>query len=153
MVGKELHVAFIECEPSKKVLTLSEKVASSYKVLRELRPGSLVLGTVKKVGPHMAHIRLDGVRSSLLARLHVSKFSCAYTRSLEVRRRWHANAACAWMRTGDGQWLVGRLLYHDVHAGRACGASCSRQRAWTHAPAAAKPASGSAPAPRAACLA
>jgi hypothetical protein len=43
-----------------------------------------VLGTVKKVGQSMAHVRLDGVPAGFLAHMHVSKFSCSYTRKLDV---------------------------------------------------------------------
>lgn len=68
------------------------------RVLRDLKPGSLVMGTVKKVSPHMAHVKLDGVKSSLLAHMHVSKFSCSFTRKLDV-----SSAGCGCVPTAG--WL------------------------------------------------
>ncbi|GBF97988.1 hypothetical protein Rsub_10662 [Raphidocelis subcapitata] len=83
MVGKRMEVAPIECNNDRKAITMSEKAASTVKMLRKLQPGSLVLGSVKRVTPNMAWVRLDGVRCNFAATLHASNFSCNFTRSLE----------------------------------------------------------------------
>jgi hypothetical protein len=65
-------------------------------MLRSLKPGALVLGTVAQVTPKLALIKLDGTRDKTLARLHVSRFSCSFTRQLEVRARARV-CVCVWM--------------------------------------------------------
>lgn len=53
--------------------------------LRQLQPGTLVLGTVHRVEARFAHVLLDGVKGVAPAVLPVGNFSCRFTRDLQVR--------------------------------------------------------------------
>lgn len=63
------------------------------RVLRDLQPGSLVLGTVAWVDRNSARVRLDGIKGGPMGKLHVSKYSCSYTRNLDVSARV---CSCVW---------------------------------------------------------
>ncbi|KAI8469782.1 MAG: hypothetical protein J3K34DRAFT_422788 [Monoraphidium minutum] len=83
MVGKQLDVAFIECDQRARALKFSQKAGQTFAALRGLKPGDLVLGSVKHVTPQLALVRLDDVKGPFVAKLHVSRFSCSFTRNLD----------------------------------------------------------------------
>ncbi len=78
LVGQRLVVSFLELDPSRNKLVLSNRLAMSSSRIGELEIGQLVSGTVSDLKPYGAFIDLDGVTGLL----HIKEVSQNYIASL-----------------------------------------------------------------------
>lgn len=78
LVGSRLSVGFLEVNPEKNKLVLSEKAAARSQTMGRLEVGQLVSGTVASLKPYGAFVSFDGVT----ALLHINQISKNYVDSL-----------------------------------------------------------------------
>jgi small subunit ribosomal protein S1 len=78
LVGSRLTVGFLETDPSKNKLVLSQRIAARTQVMTQLELGQLVNGTVASLKPFGAFVDFNGVTGLL----HINQISKNYVDSL-----------------------------------------------------------------------
>ncbi|MEB3267187.1 MAG: S1 RNA-binding domain-containing protein [Leptolyngbya sp.] len=78
LVGTTLTVGFLEVDPERNKLVLSEKIAARSRAMDHLEVGQLVTGTVVSLKPYGAFVQFDGVTGLL----HINQISKNYVDSL-----------------------------------------------------------------------
>lgn len=78
LVGATLTVGFLEVDPERNKLVLSEKIAARSRAMRHLEVGQLVTGTVVSLKPYGAFVQFEGVTGLL----HINQISKNYVEAL-----------------------------------------------------------------------
>ena len=78
VVGSTLTVGFLEVDPERNKLVLSEKLAARSRAMGQLEVGQLITGTVVSLKPYGAFVQFDGVTGLL----HINQISKNYVDSL-----------------------------------------------------------------------